>query len=196
MLPDDTRTAWTSGRWTTPPASVTEDEGDLVVEAVEGSDAWRSTAYGFLHDTEHALLAPLGADAAVEVTFTAGFSGQFDQAGVFVRASDAVWVKAGLEHADGVLGAGAVVTNGTSDWSVGPVPEWAGRRVTIRVSRFSDALVVRARADQEPFNLVRVAPFPVGEPLHAGPFVCAPTRSGLVVRFHAWRWVPPDVALH
>ena len=187
---------WSVGRWTTPPASAAEDGGDLLVRAVEGSDAWRTTAYGFVHDTEHALLAPLAADDAVEVSFTADFSEQFDQAGVFVRAGAGTWVKAGLEYADGVLAVGAVVTDGASDWSVGPVPEWLGRQVTVRVSRFHDALVVRARVDDDPFRLVRVAPFPVDAPLEVGPFVCAPTRSGMVVRFHAWRRVPPDVALH
>ena len=33
--------------------------------AAEGSDAWRPTAYGFVHDTEHALLAPLPVGAAI-----------------------------------------------------------------------------------------------------------------------------------
>ena len=187
---------WTAGRWTTDPASATEEGGDLLVGAVEGSDAWRTTAYGFVHDTEHALLAPFPPGTAVEVIFTAGFTDQFDQAGVFVRAADAVWVKAGLEYADGVLGAGAVVTNGISDWSVGAVPDWLGRRVTVRVSRFSDALVIRAGADGEPLRLLRVAPFPVDQPLEAGPFACAPTRSGLVVRFHSWTTGPADTALH
>lgn len=193
---DEPTIVWATGRWTHSPASVTEDGGDLLVEAVEGSDAWRSTAYGFIHDTEHALLAPLEVGDAMEVSLVAAFSEQFDQAGLFVRAGDKAWVKAGLEYADGVLAVGAVVTDSVSDWSVGPVPGWLDRLVTIRVSRFNDALVVRARADDEPFSLVRVAPFPVGAPLEAGPFVCAPTRSGLVVRFHAWRRVPPDVALH
>lgn len=187
---------WTAGRWTTDPVSATEDDGDLLVEALEGSDAWRTTAYGFVHDTEHALLAPFEPDTAVEVTFTAAFAEQFDQAGVFVRATDKTWVKAGLEYADGALGAGAVVTNGTSDWSVGAVPEWADRRITLRVSRLQDALIVWARADGEPFRLLRVAPFPVDAPLAAGPFVCAPSRSGLVVRFHSWTTTPPDAGLH
>lgn len=192
----DSTVAWTTGRWTHPPASVHEDGSDLLVEAVEGSDAWRTTAYGFVRDSEHALLAPLEAGDAMEVSFTAAFSGQFDQAGMFVRASDEAWVKAGLEYADGVLAVGAVVTNGVSDWSVGPVPGWLDRLVTVRVGRFNDALVVRARVDGESFSLVRVTPFPVGVPLQTGPFVCAPTRRGLVVRFHSWRRVPPDVTLH
>jgi uncharacterized protein len=187
---------WTAGRWTNAPLSVTEDGDDLLVEVVEGSDAWRTTAYGFVHDTEHALLAPFEAGTAIEVTFTAAFSQQFDQAGVFVRATDEVWIKAGLEYADGVLGAGAVVSNGSSDWSVGAVPEWLGTRVTIRVSRLNDAIVVRARANDEPFRLLRVAPFPVDAGLAAGPLACAPTRSGLIVRFHSWRTAPQDTELH
>ena len=51
---------------------------DLVVE---GSDARRIASYGFIHDSEHALLAAFPGDSAVEVEFTAAFSEQFDQAG-------------------------------------------------------------------------------------------------------------------
>jgi len=188
--------AWSEGRWTHDPAGVVEERGDLVVTAVEGSDAWRITSYGFVHDSEHALLAPFEVDAAVEVEFTAAFSEQFDQAGVFVRASDERWVKAGVEFADGRPQVGAVVTDGMSDWSLAPVPEWADRRILVRVSRGADALTVRAGLVGEPLQLVRVLPFPAGVSAEAGPFVCAPTRAGLAVRLHAWRVVDADGALH
>ena len=188
--------AWSEGRWTHDPAGVVEERGDLVVTAVEGSDAWRITSYGFVHDSEHALLVPFEVDTAVEVEFTAAFSEQFDQAGVFVRASDERWVKAGVEFADGRPQVGAVVTDGMSDWSLAPVPEWADRRILVRVSRGADALTVRAGLVGEPLQLVRVLPFPAGVSAEAGPFVCAPTRAGLAVRLHAWRVVDADGALH
>jgi len=188
--------AWSEGRWTHDPAGVVEERGDLVVTAVEGSDAWRITSYGFVHDSEHALLVPFEVDTAVEVEFTAAFSEQFDQAGVFVRASDERWVKAGVEFADGRPQVGAVVTDGMSDWSLAPVPEWADRRILVRVSRGADALTVRAGLVGEPLQLVRVLPFPAGVSAEAGPFVCAPTRAGLAVRLHAWRVVGADGALH
>lgn len=187
---------WSDGTWTTPPAASREDGTDLVVEAVEGSDAWRHTAYGFVHDDEHALLAPLAPGTAVEVTFLADFTEEFDQAGVFVRADAETWIKAGLELSDGSLGCGAVVTLGRSDWSVGAVPEWAGRWVTVRASRAGDAVTIRARVDDEPFRLVRVAPFPPEADVAAGPFCCGPTRAGLVVRFRSWQVGPADAALH
>jgi regulation of enolase protein 1 (concanavalin A-like superfamily) len=187
---------WTDGEWTHPPVAAVEHAGDLLVTAAEGSDAWRTTAYGFVHDSEHALLAPFPQGGAVEVEFTAGFSEQFDQAGVFVRVSAEHWVKAGVELADGRPQVGAVVTEGSSDWSLAPVPDWAGRRITVRVSRMGDALTIRARADGDALRLVRVVPFAPELDAHAGPFTCAPTRAGLTVPFHAWRTTDPDAALH
>jgi hypothetical protein len=105
-------------------------------------------------------------------------------------------VKAGVECADGVLQLGAVVTNPHSDWSVAPVPDWAGRSVTVRVSRSGDALTIRARVGSEPMRLVRVVPLDPSVAVEAGPFLCAPTRAGLVVRFLSWEVGPADAGLH
>ena len=184
--------SWSDGTWTHEPAAVEEVGGDLVVTAVEGSDAWRHTSYGFVHDTEHALLAPFAIDTAVEVEFTAAFSGEFDQAGIFVRAGDEHWIKAGVEFADGVPGVGAV------DWSIAPVPDWTDRRITVRVRWTGDALTVRAAPTGEPLRLVRVLPFLPADPgaVGAGPMVCGPTRAGLRVPFHAWRVTDAEASLH
>lgn len=76
------------------------------------------------------------------------------------------------------------------------MPEWAGRTLRVRASRLADALVVRAGTDGEPLRLVRVAPFPGDLDAAAGPFVCAPTRSGLEVVFRTWERTDADTALH
>lgn len=187
---------WPDGVWTNAPAASEERGGDLVVTAVEGSDAWRHTSYGFVHDSEHALLAPFPVGSGMEVEITAAFSRQFDQAGLFIRASESRWIKAGVEFADGAAQLGAVVTDGMSDWSLAPVPSWVGERILVRVSRDSDAITVRAGlAGTEP-KLVRVIPFPADLEASAGPFVCAPTRAGLVVPFHSWRRTGADASLH
>ncbi|MFT4213286.1 MAG: DUF1349 domain-containing protein [Microbacterium sp.] len=187
---------WSAGAWTNPPAAAIESDGELFVTALKGSDAWRVTSYGFIHDTEHALLAPFPPDSGVEVEFTAAFSQQFDQAGVFVRVSSSRWIKAGVEFADGAAQLGAVVTDGVSDWSLAPVPDWVGERVLVRASRAGDAITVRAGLAEGPLQLVRVIPFPAEADASAGPFVCAPTREGLVVPFHAWRPTTADASLH
>lgn len=77
-----------------------------------------------------------------------------------------------------------------------PVPEWDGRRVTIRASRQGNSIIVRARVDDEPLRLVRVIPLPPETQLEAGPMVCATTRAGLMVRFTSWCTGAADPSLH
>jgi uncharacterized protein len=188
--------AWNDARWLNPPARTWHDNSDLLVEAVEGSDFWRSTAYGFVHDSGHALLVGFPEATAVEVRFMLDYDQQFDQAGVLVRADEETWIKAGIEVSDGAPQLGAVVTNGMSDWSIAPVPDWLGRQIALRASRSTNALTVRARVDSEPWQLVRVAPLPAGRTLAVGPYCCAPTRAGLVVRFRGAVLNDPDQSLH
>ena len=187
--------AWEDGHWTHAPESVTVDDV-LTAEAKAGSDAWRDTSYGFIHDTEHALLSAWPHESAVEVDFFPDFSEQFDQAGLMIRADHEHWVKAGLEFSDGILQLGAVVTWPKSDWSVAPVPAWNRTPVTIRASRSADAVTLRARSHEGDWQFVRVLPIPPDAVLEAGPFLCAPTRSGLTVRFTDWRIVEKDASLH
>jgi len=187
---------WTEGVWTHQPGQVEYEGTDLVVTALKGSDAWRITSYGFVHESEHALLSRLEPGSAVEVTFAVSLSEQFDQAGLFLRASPSLWVKAGLEYVDGTPHVGVVVTDGLSDWSSFPVPAWSGRRATVRASWAGDAVTIRAKVDEDPFHLIRLLPLDPGAEIKGGPYLCAPTRSGLTVRFHSWHTTPPDSALH
>lgn len=187
---------WTDGTWTREPVDAAIDGDDLLVIAAEGSDAWLTTAYGFSHDTAHALLVAFPLDSALEVTFEADLREQFDQAGLFIRADASTWIKAGLEYADGVLQAGAVVTHHRSDWSAGPFWGDGAKRITVRASRSGDAITIRVREDDSPFHLVRLAPMDPEAVLAAGPYLCAPTRSGLTVRFHRWERTAPDEPLN
>ena len=51
--------SFSEGVWTREPVSaVIGSDGALTVEAAEGSDWWRDTAYGFRHENGHALLRP------------------------------------------------------------------------------------------------------------------------------------------
>ena len=113
-----------------------------------------------------------------------------------MRVSPQTWVKTGVEISDGLPQLSAVVTDGTSDWSTGPVPEWAGRVVTVRASWAQDALILRARADDGPWRMLRLASFPATDRAGAGPYCCSPEREGLTVRFTGWRTTAADAALH
>lgn len=182
--------------WTHEPEAAVLDGDVLRVTAIEGSDAWRTTSYGFVHDSEHALVERIDGAFSVEVSFVLDYTEQFDQAGVFLRVDERNWLKAGVEVSDGTPQLGAVVTRDFSDWSVTPVPEWVGRVVTVRVSRDGDAVTVRAWADDEQPRLVRVAYLDPDAAVSAGLLCAAPTRAGLTVSFTGYRVGAPDEALH
>lgn len=185
-----------TGTWTHEPDAA-EFDGDVFrVTAVEGSDAWRTTSYGFVHDSEHALLQPTDGPFSVEASFVLDYAEQFDQAGVFLRVDELTWIKAGVEFSDGAPQLGAVVTHRFSDWSVSPVPEWAGRVVTVRASRDGDAVTIRAWAEGDEPRLVRVAYLDPEAAVCAGLLCAGPTRAGLTVTFTGFRVGTPDEALH
>lgn len=187
---------WTEARWLNEPPAWRVDGSDLLVTAAEGSDFWRTTSYGFVHDSGHGLLTDLPVGAAVEVGFVAELDALFDQAGVLVWADDETWIKSGVEYSDGELQLGAVVTRGMSDWSLSPVAGWRGRTVTVRASRGPDAITLRARVDDDPWRLIRVAPLTASGPVGAGPLISAPSRPDLTVRFtRFWRGAA-DLSLH
>ena len=187
---------WDAGSWLNEPASRVDDVGHLHVTAEQGSDFWQVTSYGFRRDSGHALLYPLAQDEAVEVTFIADFPQLYDQAGALLRVDETTWIKAGIEHTDGVPHLSAVVTHGSSDWSTFPVPDWNGREVTIRMSRTGDAVTVRGRVEAEPWVMIRLAFLDAAAVTTAGPFCAAPERPGLTVRFTVARLGSADAGLH
>lgn len=190
--------AWSEMSWLNEPPEAELDGDDLVVRTGRNTDFWHRTAYGFVHDDGHLLGVPLPGEAAMEVTFRAQFEEQFDQAGLMLRAAPDTWLKTGVERTDGELFASVVATAGMSDWSVSPLPERAvGHALTFRASRKGDAVTVRYRmAEEQHWNLLRVAYFPPGAQVVAGPMACSPTREGLSVRFWPVLVGPADAQLH
>lgn len=188
--------AWDEARWLNRPPGAERDGTDLVVTTAPRGDFWRRTSYGFVNDDGHALLADFPPGTAVEVTFEGDFTELYDQAGLMVRVDPENWVKAGIEYTDGAPHLGAVVTREFSDWSQSPVPEWAGKPVTVRVSREGDALTLRARSADGPWRMLRLAPLAPDASATAGPYCCSPLREGLTVRFTSFTTGPADESLH
>ncbi|WP_448073156.1 DUF1349 domain-containing protein [Georgenia yuyongxinii] len=186
----------TTRQWLNPPAAVGQDGDRITVTAAPGSDFWRQTLYGFTRDSGHALLTPVDRAASLEVDFLLDFDQRYDQAGLMLRTDERTWIKAGVEISDGVPHVGAVVTRGASDWSLAPVPDWAGRVVTVRASWADGAVTLRARPAEGSWRTIRVAPFDVGPATGAGLYLCAPERAGLTVAFTGLRHGRTDAGLH
>ena len=189
---------WLEMTWLNPPERADFHGDVLEVVTRPMTDFWRTTAYGFVHDDGHFLGAPMAGDRAIEVTFRGEFAEQFDQAGLMLRAGPELWIKAGVEFSDGVLFASAVVTRGTSDWSVAPLHQVsAAQPITIRASRAGDGVTMRYRVGRDgDLRMLRVANLPPDAELVAGVMCCSPTRGGLRVRFEPVRLGPPDARLH
>ncbi|MGR3512583.1 MAG: DUF1349 domain-containing protein [Paracoccaceae bacterium] len=182
------------GRWVNPPPAHALDGGRLTVITGDKTDFWQGTLYGFHRDDGHFLAfeAPETFDAVL--CFESAFDTLYDQAGIMLRQGPEAWVKAGIEHSDGVLNFSVVVTNGVSDWSVQPVPGEEGP-FTIRLIRTPDAIVVH-RLSSDGWRLMRLAPFPPGA-AQVGPMACSPERAGLEVTFSDFTiGAAPEEALH
>jgi len=176
--------SWGAMTWVNQPRHWRWDGPDLYVRTEHGSDFWRVTAHGYSHDTGHAFLAHEQGDLGVEVTVTADYAEQHDQAGLMVRLGPAMWLKAGVQMVDGALVASTVNTRDVSDWSVLPVPGLeVGDPVRLRVARVGDTVRVDCAVADGPWHLMRLAHFPAELPTWLGPMCSSPRRSGLEVHF-------------
>ena len=187
--------SWSQGVWLNPPAEAVHENSHLKVTTIHESDFWRNTSYGFVHDSGHALLTDFPANSSMEVTFILDYSGQFDQAGIIVHSDSQHWIKAGVESADGLPQVGAVVTSINSDWSLAPVADWFGKEVTVRASRTTDALTIRARWGEDD-QLIRLAPIDSSLSWSAGPHCASPVSRSLDATFIRWTHGDADLTLH
>ena len=185
----------TQGEWLNEPEAVQVSGSSLLVTAKANSDFWRTTSYGFVHDSGHAMLNDFPQDSAVELTWRLNYREQFDQAGLVVWADEENWTKAGIEFADGSPQLGAVVTKVMSDWSVAPVPDWMDKLVQLRVSRSGDALTIRAKCEDD-WKLVRLSPLDPSLDWKVGLHVASPSRAGLTVEFVELKVGAADESLH
>lgn len=184
-----------AGSWLNAPVEAVEDPTGLLVTARSHSDFWRTTSYGFVHHTGHALLNNFPQNTSIELSWVLDYDQQFDQAGLMVYSDEEHWIKAGVEYADGAPQLGAVVTATVSDWSVAPVPQWMGKEVHLRISRSGDALSIRAKCDKE-WQLVRLAPLDPTRTWKAGLHIASPSREGLSVLFTSLKYGTADESLH
>lgn len=177
--------SWGAMTWVNQPRRWRWEGSDLFVRTEHGSDFWRTTAIGEDRDTGHAFLAREKGDLEIEVSVSADYEEQHDQAGVMIRLSYAWWLKAGVQLVDGELVASVVNTRDASDWSTLPLPEATDGSVPIRfrLTRTGNTLDVRCAADDGPWHRLRVAHFPPGVPVGIGPMCASPRRTGLEVHF-------------
>jgi hypothetical protein len=110
------------------------------------------------------VFVPIGSAAVdarrqqpVNSTRSAPHTTLFDQAGMMVRADERNWLKTGLEVTSGAVHISTVYTREFSDVSMVPIPRRRGE-VSMRVTRFAEALVVQCRSGDGPVAVVAPRP--------------------------------------
>ena len=168
--------------WLNQPKIWSESDGILSITPNEGSDFWRITDYGFIHDNGHARLEQVPEDFTASVEITADYRAQYDQAGLMLRVNAENWLKTGIEYVDGRCFLSAVVTRGHSDWSIVPLDRCPGK-LGLRVRRTGDAVTIETAVDDAPFQILRITYLPPGIASRVGPTCCAPTSAGFTAHF-------------
>jgi regulation of enolase protein 1 (concanavalin A-like superfamily) len=135
---DDTRWSWHNGSPNDFGGSAVIKDSELEVVPVAGRDYWARTFYKPLLVKDDAQMFVTNVARGFEVTISTSFTlrprAQFDQAGIMIRVSSNVWVKAGIEYSDGKPRLSCVVTNeGFSDWSTQVWPHIINGETSIKI---------------------------------------------------------------
>jgi len=173
-------------QWLNEPVSWQRTGDVLRVSVDPGTDFWRTTGYGYVHDNGHVYGELLPGDLDVSVRVRGAFANQYDQAGIILRADEHTWLKTGLEYFEGRPRLSTVLTLGCSSWMVADLPPGTDE-VTLRVSRRGDAVEVRYTAGDGAAELAALVFMPPGREMLAGIVCAAPEGTGFSVAFHDLR---------
>jgi uncharacterized protein len=178
-----TMTDQTAARtWLNQPAYWSETGDTLTETAPPGTDYWRITHYGFIHDNGPFRYQEQAGNFEAKVRITAKYHELYHQAGLMIRIDDQNWIKAGIEFLNGKQSVSAVVTREFSDWSVlgchdNPAFLW------LRMQRYHDTVQVSYSRDNQEWSMIRLAYFPPQVRVKIGMMAAAPGKEALQVTF-------------
>lgn len=166
-------------RWLNEPG---QWSGDTITADPE-TDFWRTTHYGFVHESAHILGVDRSGDFELTVTFAGEYTAEYDQAGIGLWIDERNWIKTGIELVGDQQLLSAVVTREVSDWSVVPLAE-SPEAVTLKAAREGDAVTIHYGLNgAPPTTMLRLAYFPPKMSVLAGVMCASPTGKGFATRF-------------
>ncbi len=168
--------------WYNEPPLWREHDATIDVTTARGTDFWRTTHYGFIHDNGHFYYRPVSGDFTASVVVRGAYAARYDQAGVMVRVNETTWLKCGVEFVDGVQYASAVVTREYSDWSVAPLAENPAA-LWLRLRRRGGAVEIEYAREGRAYTRLRLAHLASDETVQVGPMAASPEGPGFQVTF-------------
>ncbi len=179
----------TARTWLHQPAHWTETVDTLTATAPPGTDYWRVTHYGFIHDNGPFRYRQQSGNFEAKVRVTARYHELYHHAGLMIRIDDQNWIKAGIEFLNGRQSVGAVVTRDFSDWSVLPLADNPAS-LWLRLQRFHDTVQISYSRDNENWSMIRLAYFPPQPLVNIGMMAAAPGKEPLDVTFDHFSIAP------
>lgn len=162
--------------WLNEPAHWSESGSSLKLTAESRTDFWRKTHDGGIRDNGHFRYAEVTGDFDLSCTFTPDYREKYDHAGLMIRMSEELWIKAGVEFLEGEYLAGVVVTRDWSDWSV--VPMETPETVSFKLTRRGETVEVFWHPVGRTYAMLRQCYFPTDAAILAGVMAAAPTGAG------------------
>lgn len=163
-----------------------QQDGDLLkVQSAAKTDFWRITHNGAIADNGHFCYEQVSGDFEAHLSFQADYRDLYDQAGLMLRIDAEHWLKCGIEYVEGTYFVSAVVTNGSSDWSVVPLeslPEW----LDLRLKRYGTTIELYYRLPEGKEHMLRQTSLPLPEQVLVGAMCCAPIGEGFETRFRGF----------
>jgi regulation of enolase protein 1 (concanavalin A-like superfamily) len=169
--------------WINEPARWSLADGVVTVTADSGTDFWRTTHYGYVHDNGHVYGETVDSDFDLTMLVRGAYADQYDQAGAMVLVDEQHWLKTGIEFVDGRIRLSTVITLTHSSWTVAELP--AGTvDLHLQLARRGDSVEVRFGVDGDVSDLLAVVYLPPGQGAFAGAMCAAPVGDGFEVSFH------------
>lgn len=173
-------------QWFNEPENWTIENGTLVMDVTPQSDYWRVSHYGFTVDDAPFLYTLRGGEFEVKVKISGKYKERFDQAGLMLKIDKENYVKAGIEFVDGKYNLSAVVTHGTSDWSVIKLDEPVDF-VWIKAVRRLDAVEIFYSFDDKEYTMMRNCWMQDNTPIMVGMMAACPDGNGFEATFEEFK---------
>ncbi len=169
-----------------------KDSKTMTMFVTPQSDYWRISHYGFTVDDGPFYYATYGGEFEAKVKITGKYKTTFDQMGMMIRIDHENWIKAGVEYVDGKQNVSAVVTHGTSDWSVVRLND-APKSIWIKAVRRLDAVEIFYSLDDKEYIMMRTCWLQDNCPVMVGLMGACPDGEGFTAIFEDFKVTPlPD----
>jgi regulation of enolase protein 1 (concanavalin A-like superfamily) len=169
-------------RWLNEPKVWKKTSDRLSVRADPRTDFWRQTHSGAVRDNGHFYGREVAGDFTASVRISAAYNATYDQSGMMLRQGPEAWMKCGTERIEGRIFLSAVVTEGSSDFSLAEVTS-PPASLWLRIHRQGRTIETFASWDGVAFHMFRQFQFAQERPAEIGLMLAAPLGEGFEATF-------------